>query len=116
MLDVPFVSFPLPPPDAALERVSEILDPVLVPLGFAGGQLGAADGRAQVIFCRGEADSVDDGCVDLVIDLLATPDWHVTAVRYWGYPADRWQLPFDTQGSLDAQLAGLAVTLPDELA
>jgi hypothetical protein len=116
MLGVPFVSYPLPPPDPALERVSEVLDPVLEPLGFATGQLGAADGRAQVIFCRGEFDSNDGGCVDLVIDLVATPDWHITAVRYWGYPADRWQLSFDALGSLDAQLAGLTGTLPDELA
>jgi len=48
-----------------------------------------------VIFCRVAIDSADDGCVDLVVDLEATPDWQITDVRYWGFPSDRWHLDFD---------------------
>jgi hypothetical protein len=95
--------------------VAEILDPVLVPLGFAPGQVGDAGKRGQVIFCRGETDSTDGGCVDLVVDVAATPDWHITDVRYWGFPSDRWHLDFDRGGRLADQLAGLSQTLPTEL-
>ncbi|MEX2137003.1 MAG: hypothetical protein WEB29_08675 [Chloroflexota bacterium] len=95
--------------------VAEILDPVLVPLGFAPGQGGIVGERGQVIFCRGEIDSPDGGCVDLVLDVEATPDWKITDVRYWGFPSDRWHLDFDRGARLADQLAGLAQTLPDEL-
>jgi hypothetical protein len=92
--------------------VTDILDPVLVPLGFAPGQVGGVGDRGQVIFCRGEIDSPDGGCVDLVVDLEARPRWQVTDVRYWGLPSDRWHLLFDRRASLADQLAGLAQTLP----
>ena len=72
-------------------------------------------GRGQVIFCQGEVDSADDGCVDLVVDVEATPDWHITDVRYWGFPSDRWHLDFDRGARLADQLAGLAQILPSEL-
>jgi hypothetical protein len=101
--------------DPAVESVATVLDPVLTPLGFAPGQPGAADGRGQVIFCRGLTDSVDGACVDLVVDLAAMPDWRITDVRYWGYPTDRFHLPFDRDGDLAAQLAALARTLPTDL-
>jgi len=65
------------------------------PLGFAPGQVGVVGERGQVIFCRVAIDSADDGCVDLVVDLEATPDWQITDVRYWGFPSDRWHLDFD---------------------
>jgi hypothetical protein len=68
-----------------------------------------------VIFCRGFVDGIDRGCVDLVVDLAAMPDWRITDVRYWGYPSDRWHLPFDPESDLPAQLSELARTLPDEL-
>jgi hypothetical protein len=106
----------LPPHDPVLDRVAVALDPVLTPLAFAPGQLGVGEGQAQVIFCRGNVDSVDGGCVDLVVDLTATPEWRITDVRYWGYPDDRWHLTFDAGADLPAQLAGLVRTLPDELA
>jgi hypothetical protein len=112
---VPFTPHPVPPHDPALDRVATILDPVLTPLGFAPGQAGAADGRGQVIFCGGDAGSTDSDCVDLVIDLDASPDWHVIDVRYWGYPADRWHLPFDVDADLETQLAHLSTTLPGAL-
>jgi hypothetical protein len=115
MTIVPFVSHPLPPHDPALDRVAAVLDPILTTLGFAAGQAGASGGRGQVIFCRGLVDSTDGGCVDLVVDLEATPEWRITDVRYWGYPSDRWHLAFDTDGDLPAQLSGLAQTLPNEL-
>jgi hypothetical protein len=115
MMLVPFASYPVPPHDPALDRVAAALDPVLTRLGFAPGQPGGADGRGQVIFCRGDVDSADGGCVDLVVDLEAMPDWRVTDVRYWGYSAERWHLPFDADADLAAQLAGLARTLPDDL-
>lgn len=113
---MPFAAYPLPPPDPALDVVAQVLDPVLAPLGFAAGQIGSSDRRAQVIFCRGLAHSQDDACVDLVVDLEATPDWHVTDVRYWGFPSDRWHLPFAGTGGLTSQVAELARTLPAQLA
>jgi hypothetical protein len=113
---VSFSSYPVPPHDPALDRVAAVLDPVLTPLGFAPGQAGAGDGRGQVIFCRGDVHDADGGCVDLVVDLEETPEWHVTDVRYWGHPADRWHLAFDADSELAEQLAGLARTLPDDLA
>jgi hypothetical protein len=97
------------------DLVSEILNPVLTPLGFARGQVGVAAERGQVIFCRGEIDSVDGACVDLVVEVEAMPDWHITDVRYWGFPSDRWHLDFDRRAPLADQLAGLAQTLPGEL-
>lgn len=98
------------------ELVAQILDPVLVPLGFAPGQVGVDGERGQVIFCRGAIDSPDGGCVDLVLEVHATPDWQITDVRYWGFPSDRWHLDFDRGARLSDQLAGLAETLPRELA
>ena len=115
MTIMPFVSHLVLPDDPALDRVAAALDPILTTLGFTGGQAGASDGRGQVIFCRGLVDSTDGVCVDLVIDLEALPDWHITDVRYWGYPSDRWHLAFDPDGDLSAQLSGLARSLPDEL-
>ncbi len=112
---MPFASYPVPPPDPAVERVAAVLDPILTPLGFAAGQTGASDGHGQVIFCRGVVDRTDDGCIDLVVDLEAMPDWRITDVRYWGYPSERWHLAFDPDGDLLTQLSGLAQTLPDEL-
>jgi len=112
---VPFGSHPLPPLDPALDRVAVVLDPILAPLGFAAGQAGASGGHGQLIFCRGFVDSSDGGCVDLVVDLEAMPAWHITDVRYWGYPSDRWHLPFDPHSDLPTQLSGLVRTLPDEL-
>jgi hypothetical protein len=105
-----------PPNPSAINEVAEFLDPVLTPLGFALGQGGAFDLEGQVIFCRGDVDSTDGGCVDLVIDLGAKPVWRITDVRYWGFPSDRWHLDFDSDASLSEQLAKLARTLPTILA
>jgi hypothetical protein len=112
---VPFQEFPASPTSATLEQVTERLDPVLVPLGFAEGQVGTSADEAQVIFCRGFDDSPDEGCVDLVIDLRAAPDWRIVGVRYWGFAEDRWRLSFARDASLAAQLNDLAETLPDQL-
>lgn len=112
---VPFGAHPLPPHDQALDLVSTVLDPVLTPLGFARGSAGASGGHGQVIFCRGFEDSADGGCVDLVVDLAAMPGWRITDVRYWGYPAERWHLPFLRDGAVATQLAELVRTLPDDL-
>ncbi|HXG40612.1 MAG TPA: hypothetical protein VNJ28_06685 [Candidatus Limnocylindrales bacterium] len=103
------------PGEGGPELVAEVLDPVLGPLGFAPGQLGVTGKQAQVIFCRGLVDSPDGGCVDLVVDLQASPDWRIVDVRYWGYPSERWHLDFDRGAGLADQLAGLARTLPVEL-
>ena len=107
----------LPPrsgPDGP-ESVTEVVDPVLGPLGFARGQVGIDGEHGQVIFCRGDIDSVDGGCVDLVVDVAAAPDWRITDVRYWGFPSDRWHLDFDRSARLADQLSGLALSLPREL-
>jgi len=73
-------------------QVAEALDPVLVPLGFATGQVGGDGARGQVIFCRGDIGTSDGACVDVVVDLEATPHWQITDVRFWGYTSDRWHL------------------------
>jgi hypothetical protein len=113
---VPFTAYPLPPGDPRIEVVAGVLGPVLSPLGFGPGSTGASDGRAQVIFCRGLVDSEDGACVDLVVDLEASPDWHITDVRYWGFPSERWHLAFPREGDLATQVAALAHTLPEQLA
>jgi hypothetical protein len=98
------------------DLVAQLLDPVLVPLGFAPGQVGVDGSSGQVIFCRGEAGSTDGGCVDLVVDVEARPEWRITDVRYWGFPSDRWHLAFDREAALADQAAGLARSLPQQLA
>ena len=112
---VPWAAHPLPPLDPQILAVSTVLDPVLAPLGFAPGQGGASDRTGQVIFCRGFVDSDDGGCIDLVVELEAAPAWRVTGVRYWGFPEDRWRLPFLHHADLADQLADLARTLPEIL-
>jgi hypothetical protein len=96
--------------------VSEVLDPVLTRLGFLAGQGGASAHAGQVIFCRSDVVAADGLCIDLVVDLEAAPDWRITDVRYWGFPSDRWHLPFEPDADLAAQLAHLARTLPVTLA
>ena len=99
-------------PDPVVERlVRDSLDPVLMPLGFAPAQVG----QDQAIFCRGEIDSTDGGCVDLVLDLDAAPAWRITDVRYWGFPSERWHLELNRDAALAKQLIDLARTLPSEL-
>lgn len=94
---------------------AEILDPVLVPLGFAPGQVGVEGDGGQVIFCRGDVGSVDGGCVDLVLDIERATEWRITDVRYWGFPSDRWHFDFDRGANLADQLSGLARSLPHDL-
>ncbi|MDQ3506003.1 MAG: hypothetical protein M3446_09945 [Actinomycetota bacterium] len=96
--------------------VATVLDPVLVPLGFAAGQTGAGATQGQVNFCRGLNDSIDGGCADLVVDLEAAPQWHITSVRYDGFPSERWSLRPPLSTDLERQLAALARTLPADLA
>ena len=111
-----FAAYPLPPHDPALDLVAAVLDPVLTPLGFAPGSAGASQGHGQLIYCRGLEGSADGGCLDLVVDLAALPDWRITDVRYWGHASERWHLPFLPDANLPAQLAQLARTLPVDLA
>jgi hypothetical protein len=98
-----------------VERIAEVLDPVVTPFGFAPGQAGVADGSGQVIFCRGIWDSTDGGCVDLVIDVGRDSDWRITGVRYWGSPSKEWQLDVEPDGELANQLDELARTLASKL-
>ena len=112
---MPWSGAPSQPGPAGPGAVTEALDPVLVPLGFAPGQVGVDGGGGQVIFCRGFIGSTDGGCVDLVVEVEAVPEWRITDVRYWGVPSDRWHLSFDRDERLADQLAGLARTLPHEL-
>ncbi len=104
--------FPLPANPSAIDAVAAILDPVLTPLGFARGQGEASERAGQVIFCRGEVDSIDGECVDLVVDLQARPDWRIIDVRYWGFPSERWHLDFEADADFLDQLTNLARTLP----
>lgn len=108
------------PREPILDEVATVLDPVLSPLGFGPGQLGFSELEASVIFCRGDKDSDDGACIDLVIDLVIdcepSPAWRVTDVRYWGLPSDRWHLAFPVNGDLRTQLHVLSQTLPTELA
>ena len=113
---VPWATFPIPDDRSVeLAPIGSVLDPLLVPLGFLPAQAGASGTTGQVIFCRGTIDSVDDGCVDLVLDVEASPEWRIVDVRYWGFTSDRWHLAFDRETDLDTQLAGLASTLPAQL-
>ena len=99
-------------PDPMVERlVRKILDPALIPLGFAPAQMG----HEQAIFCRGLIHSTDGECVDLVLDLGASPTWHITDVRYWGFPSERWHLEVRREAALPDQLTELAGTLPGAL-
>ncbi len=99
-------------PDPIVTRlVREILDPVLIPLGFASAQVG----HDQAIFCRGLIHSTDGGCVDLVLDLDPSAGWHITDVRYWGFPSERWHLEVRREAALPDQLTELAGTLPGAL-
>lgn len=68
----------------------------------SAGAVGVDGERGQVIFCRGEIDSADGGCVHLIVDVEAT--------------SDRWHLEFDGGAGLVDQLAGLSQSLPSELA
>lgn len=112
------VAPPIPqnPNPSEIEEVAEALNRVLTPLGFAAGQGGASRHSGQVIFCRGQVDSIDGECVDLVIDLEARPDWRIVDVRYWGFPSERWHLDFDAGAALTDQLTNLVRTLPVTLA
>lgn len=112
---MPWSRTPLRSGNRGPDLITDVLDPVLVPLGFAPGQIGVVGERGQVIFCRGEIDSTDGGCVDLVVEVEAAPDWKITDLRYWGFPSDRWQLDFDRGAQLADQLDGLAQILPREL-
>jgi hypothetical protein len=103
------------PHDPTLDQIANVLDPLLTPLGFAAGQLGCSDREAAVTFCRGDVDSVDGACVDLVVELEADPVWRICDVRYWGFPSERWHLAFPTDVDLVAQLDVLSRTLPAQL-
>lgn len=113
---MPWAPHPSGDGTAAIDLVADVLDPLLEPLGFAPGQAGADGGRGQVVFCRGAVAGSDGGCVDLVVDLAAEPGWRIVDVRYWGFGSDRWHLAFDRHARLADQVAGLARTLPGELA
>lgn len=112
---VPWVAYPLPPHDPALDRIAEVLDPILTPMSFAAGQLGSSASEAQVIYCRGLIDSIDGGCVDLVVDLEKTTAWRVTGVRYDGFASEHMHFGAPDGPNLDAQLAQLARTVVDDL-
>lgn len=115
MAAMPWAAHPSDPGPHPADVVADLLDPVLGPLGFAPGQLGAAGAHGQVIFCRGDAEGADGGCVDLVVELEEAPQWRIVDVRYWGLPSDRWHLDLDRDAPLVQQLAGLAATLPPAL-
>jgi hypothetical protein len=97
------------------DLVTEILDPVLLPLGFAPGQVGVVAERGQVIFCRGEIESADGGCVDLVVEVEATPDWQSPTSATGGFRATDGTSTSTEVPALLISLAGLAQILPTEL-
>ena len=101
--------------DPSINVVTEVLDPILVPLGFAPGQIGIDRDQGQAIFCRGTVDGGDGGCVDLVLEIQRTANWRITDVRYWGLPSERWRLDVVREGTLADQLSGLAQSLPTQL-
>jgi hypothetical protein len=112
---VPWAAYPLPPHDPALDRVAEVLDPILTPMRFAAGQLGSSGPEAQVIYCRGLIDSLDGSCVDLVVDLQKETTWRITDVRYYGFEDARMHLRLPAESHLDAQLDQLARTIVGDL-
>ena len=69
-----------------------------------------------MIYCRGLEGSADASCQDRRRPRTAV-QLAITDVRYWGYPTERWHLPFLPDGDLAAQVAHLARTLnTDDLA
>lgn len=101
-----------PPIPSKIIGIASFLDPILSPLHFAPGQVGFNSPNGQVIFCRGLIDSVDGGCVDLVIDVEIAAECRITGVRYWGFPSDRWHLEFAKDAALPEQLDHLYRSLP----
>ena len=100
----------------ALRPITDRLDPLLVPLGFLAGQGGTDGGaRGQVIYCRGDEGSPDGGCLDLVLDVHAEPEWRIVDVRWDGFPADRWYHDFERGAPLPDQVDDLAARLPELL-
>jgi hypothetical protein len=98
-----------------LDRVAEVLDPILTPMRFAAGQLGSSGVDAQVIYCRGLIDSLDGSCVDLVVDLQKDTTWSITDVRYYGFEGERMHLSLTASPHLDAQLDQLTRTIVGDL-
>lgn len=94
-----------------IEVIGRVLDPALTPLDFAPAQPGTNGDEGQVIFCRGLFDSIDGGCIDLVLDVEAVPEWHIVTVRYDGFDDDLF-LEIDRSADLDEQVADLARRLP----
>jgi hypothetical protein len=101
---MPWAAYPLPPHDPTLDRVAQVLDPILMPMSFAAGQLGSSESEAQVIYCRGLIDSIDGSCVDLVVDLQKEAAWRITDVRYYGFESEPMHLGVPAAPHLDAQL------------
>lgn len=91
--------------------VSAILNPVLLPLGFAPGQEGTSRVGGGVLFCRADNSG---GCDDLILDLAAGDGWRIVDVRYDGYPSQSWSPNYEGT-SLAEQLHNLAQTLPSAL-
>jgi hypothetical protein len=54
--------------DVTFSQVVAGLDPVMVPLGFAGGQCGVSADGGQVIYCSTHP-SGDGRCADVMLDL-----------------------------------------------
>lgn len=96
-------------------QVSAILDPVLASDSRLAN-LARRNAPDRSIFCRWDVGNPDDGCIDLVVDFEPAPDWHIVDVRYWGFPGDKWHLPFERDADLARQLALLALSLPSRSA
>ncbi|WP_298989776.1 hypothetical protein [uncultured Pseudokineococcus sp.] len=98
----------MPAPDdvSSITRLQVGVDAVLVPRGFAAGQGGAGDERAQVIWCAAAGDLAarfpglptsrepaggwTTMCTDLVVELaLAAGDWCLAGVSLEGHDLDQ---------------------------
>jgi hypothetical protein len=94
-------------PSSTVDRLQDAIDAVLVPHGFAAGQVGVADGYRQIIWCAAAVDFAvrfphlaasqeppggrSTMCTDVVVDMATDDDgsWRVTGVSVEGDTLDQ---------------------------
>lgn len=96
-------------------RVTEVLDPILTPLGFAPGQRSDSEKATQVIYCR--AHSVGDRrSVDVVIDVCDSGSWRISRVSIDDGPDQMVRhLRLEQDADLLTQLDRLASTIVEDV-
>jgi len=60
-------------------------------------------------------DSLDGGCVDVMVDFETAPSPRITVVRYAGFPCERMHVTVPNAPDLGLELQNLVRTLADNL-